>query len=118
MKQFKRELNSVLKTLKTLTQKVEKMQSQLEGAKPMKVSKVTSPKVTKKVKKAAPKKPAKVKTAYDTVMEIINRSKKGVTTAQLKAKTGFNDKKIANVIYKARKQGKVKSEQKGVYIKA
>ena len=105
MKQLKRELDSVLKTLNALTEKVKKVQSQLERSEPVKAS------------KASPKR-AKGKTAYDTVLEIINRSKKGVTTKQLKTKTGFNDKKIANIIFKARKEGKVKSEKKGLYIKA
>jgi hypothetical protein len=33
-------------------------------------------------------------------------------------KTGYNRKKVANLIFKARKQGKVKSEEKGIYVKA
>ena len=105
MKQLKRQLDSVLKTLNTLTEKVKNVQSQLKSAEPVKVSK-------------ASQKRAKGKTAYDTVLEVINRSKKGVSTDQLKSKTRFNDKKIANIIYKGRKQGKIKSVQKGVYIKA
>ena len=31
--------------------------------------------------------------------------KKGMGVEQLKKKTGFNDKKIANLVYKAKKQG-------------
>ncbi len=120
MKQLKRDLDAVLKSLNTLAEKVKKMQSTLAGAEPVKVPKAAAAKAAGKAKKTAPapKKTAKGKTAYETVLEIINRSKKGATTAQLKSKTGFNDKKIANLIYKARKQGKVKSEQKGVYVKA
>ena len=116
MRQLKRNLDSVLKTLNALAEKVKKMQSQLEGDEPKKVSKAA--KKPTAAKKAAAKKPYKGKTAYQTVLEIINRSKKGLTTKQLKTKTGFNDKKIANIIFKARKEGKVKSEKKGLYIKA
>jgi len=46
------------------------------------------------------------------------KSQKGVNTAALAKKTGFNEKKIHNIFYKLKKQGKFKSEGKGVYVKA
>jgi hypothetical protein len=60
-----------------------------------------------------------VKPATDTdkVLTIIGRSKKGVSTAAIMAKTGFNQKKIANIIYRLRKQKKIRSVDKGVYTK-
>ena len=69
-------------------------------------------------KKAAVKKPATEVTAYDTFLGIINKRNKGVSIKELKTRTGFDDKKIANLVYKAKKQGKIKSEQKGIYKKA
>ena len=79
--------------------------------------KVAAPK-----KKAAPKKATSKKvapaTAADTVLAIIKRSKKGVGTAVLMEKTGYNQKKISNLVYKLRKQGKIKSVGNGVYLKA
>jgi len=57
-------------------------------------------------------------TAADTVLGIIKRSKKGVDTAALMEKTGYNQKKIANIVFKLKKQGKIKSDSKGVYVKA
>ena len=69
------------------------------------------------VKKAAVKKAAPA-TAVDTVLAIIKRSKKGVGTAALMEKTGYNQKKIANLVFKLRKQGKIKSVGKGTYVKA
>ena len=48
----------------------------------------------------------------------INRSKKGVNSATLVKKTGFDNKKIANIVFKLRKQGRVKSVDRGVYTKA
>jgi len=69
------------------------------------------------VKKAAVKNAAPV-TAVDTVLAIIKRSKKGVGTAALMEKTGYNQKKISNLVYKLKKQGKIKSFRKGVYVKA
>ena len=65
-------------------------------------------------KRDAGKKPA---TAIDTVYTIIKKSKKGVNTATLMEKSGFDRKKISNVIYKLKKQGKIKSAGKGVYLK-
>ena len=77
------------------------------------------------VKAAAPKRrvvkkaPAKKRvTAVDTILTMISRSKKGISVATLKNKTDFNDKKIANIVYKLKKQGKIKSASKGLYVKA
>jgi len=36
----------------------------------------------------------------------------------LKKKTGFEGRKIRDIIFRLRKQGKIKSERKGVYAKA
>jgi DNA-binding IscR family transcriptional regulator len=51
------------------------------------------------------------------VLAIINRSKEGVDSATLAEKTGFDKKKIANIVFKLRKLGKVKSVGRGVYVK-
>ena len=56
-------------------------------------------------------------TATDQILRIIKRSKKGVNIAAIKKRTGFNDKKIHNIIYKLKKQGKIQSISKGVYLK-
>jgi len=79
--------------------------------------KATSAKATKTAKKASPQK-AKAPTATDTVYQIIGRYKNGVNSATIKKSTGFNDKKVQNIIYKLKKQGKVKSTSKGVYVKS
>jgi len=70
----------------------------------------------KTAQKAAPKK-GKTTTAADTVFRVVKRSRKGVDTATLMEKTGFNQKKIANLVYKLKQQGKIKSIRKGVYVK-
>ncbi len=137
MKKLKKELETILKALNGLAQKVQKLQEQIgEQAKPTKkpkakavkkapVKKVATTKAPiKKVaaKKAAPKKAASKKakpaTAADTVFNIIKRYKKGIGNAVLMEKTGYNQKKIANLVFKLRKQGKIKSVAKGVYVKA
>ena len=126
MKKLKKDLEAILKALNGLVQKVQKLQEQIgEETKPTKKPKA---KVAKKAparkvaaKKAVPKKavPEKAKpaTAVDTVLAIIRRSKKGVGMAALMEKTGYNQKKIANLVFKLRKQGKIKSVDKGVYVK-
>jgi hypothetical protein len=112
MKQLQRDLNFILKSLKALMQRVEKMQSKVKS-----FEKPQAPKIAKGTKTVA-NKPANEKTAYATVLGIINKRKKGITVEELMDKTGFNRKKIANLIFKARKQGKIKSEERGTYLKA
>ena len=70
----------------------------------------------KPAKKAPATKRATKVTATDKVLKIINRSKKGVDTATLKEKTGFDDRKVRNIIFKTLKEGKIKREGRGVYI--
>lgn len=60
----------------------------------------------------------KSKSHYDTVVGIIRRSRKGVNVARIREKTGLDDTKIRNLIYKAKRQGKVKNLRRGIYIKA
>jgi len=132
MTKLKKDLEAILKALNGLAQKVEKLQEQIgEETKPTKKSKAKAvkKKAVKKTpikkiaaKKAAPKKAVRKKakpvTAADTVLAIIKRYKKGVGNAALMEKTGYNQKKIANLVFKLRKQGKIKSVDKGVYVKA
>jgi len=45
------------------------------------------------------------------------RSRKGIDTAALKNKTGFKGREMENIVYMPRKQGKIKSGPKGIYVK-
>ena len=90
------------------------------------------PAVTKKVSGAGKKprkaakqskaKPAKrkIEKLTDTaqLLTVIKRSRKGVDVATLKQKTGFDEKKIRNVIYKAFREGIIKRAGRGVYLGA
>jgi len=58
----------------------------------------------------------KTKPPFDTVVGIVRRSKKGITVALIREKTGFDDKQIRNFIYKAKRQGRIKNLKRGVYI--
>ena len=114
MNQLEKDLKAVAKDLKRLTQKTEKMIKQLE--KPKKAQAAKKPKA-KAVKKAVTKKPAKL-SASDTVLAIIKRSRKAVDKAALTKKTGFKDSNIRTILYRLSKQGKIKTEGKGLYVKA
>ena len=70
-----------------------------------------------KSKPEAPKKPARVSAAA-TVLGIIKRSRKGIDFATLKKKTGFEGRKISGIIQRFKKEGKIKSSEKGIYVKA
>ena len=129
MKEVQSLLKIVSEGLKSLAQRVEAIAQKVdEGAgpkspaKPAGKKKSPAVKKTKSVKKAAPnagnKKAAQSPTAAETVLTIITGAKKGLDTAAIKEKTGYNQKKVANIIFKLKKQGKIKTPQKGVYTKA
>lgn len=102
MKKLKNDLQAVSKKIKALSKKLERLVKSAGSA----------------GKKASAKKTESKATAFDTVISLISRSKTGVNTSQLKAKTGFDDKKIANIIYKGKNRGLIKSIRKGIYKKS
>lgn len=112
MKQLKKEVKSLIKELKTLTRKAEKISARLGALEKVAASKAK----TKAVKaKAVPKRKG---TATEKVWALINRSRKGIGMAALKEKTGFGDVKIRNIVFRLKKQGKIKSVRPGTYTKA
>ncbi|MDP7355514.1 MAG: hypothetical protein QGE94_10645 [Desulfobacterales bacterium] len=124
MTQLKKDLQSMVKTLNALAAKIDAISKKMGGAKkaksaPKKVAKAVKKVVkAKPVKKSAPKKKAAPITAADTVLKIVSRYKRGIKTAGIKEKTGYNSKKVQNIVFKLRKQRKIKSAVKGVYVKA
>ena len=112
MKISKKDLQALKKDIKTLEKRMEKL---IAAA-----GKNEKAKATKKApaKKASLEKKTGQPTAADQVLKIINRSKKGVNAAKLMAKTGFNQKKISNIIQRIYKQGKITRVGKGIYVKA
>ncbi len=128
MKELQSVLNIVSDGLKTLAKGVEAIAEKVdEAAKsqstagPKRKKSSTAAKKVKVVKnpvqKATGKKGVKSATDTDKVLEIIGRPKKGASTAAIMQKTGYSPKKIANIIYRLRKQQKIKSVAKGVYMK-
>jgi len=112
MKNLKKDLQAVNKEIKTLTNKVKKM-----------IVAVEKSETGKPAKKVVVKKPAVVKratklSAIATVLGLIQRSRNGIDTATLIKRTGFTNAKIHTLVYNLKKQGKVKSEKRGIYVKA
>jgi putative endonuclease len=135
-KNLKKNLQAVNREIKALSKKVDKMivavgkleKSKAVKAKPVKktvakakpMKKVATKKAPVKkvaVKKPAAKKPVKL-TAADTVFGVIKRYRKGVDVSTLMEKTGFNKRKIYDNVKILKKQGKIKTAGKGVYVKA
>ena len=110
-----KDLQTVGKELTKLVNQIEKLAVALgKEEKPKAKSVKTKPKA-KAVSKKAPAKGGK-KTDTDKVLAIINRSKKGVDTATLMKKTGFNQKKVRNMLNRTYKQGKITRVAKGIYV--
>ncbi len=104
------------------TRKSAKKKSATKKASPKKASvKKSAAKKAPAKKAAAPKKAApkkKIRTALDTVLMFIGRTKKGLDTEALMKKTGFDRKKVSNAIYKLKKQGKIMAAERGKYVKS
>jgi predicted Rossmann fold nucleotide-binding protein DprA/Smf involved in DNA uptake len=111
MKDLKMSLKKVADDLMKAAKNVERIAGKLEAQ-----TKTTPVKKTV-AKKATAKKAAKQPTAADAVFGIIQRYKKGANMATINQKTGYDNKKIHNLVYKLKKQGKIRSETKGVYVR-
>ena len=56
--------------------------------------------------------------ASDAVLDVITDTKTGINFPEIRAKTGFNDKKLRNIIYRLGKLGKIKNKKRGIYTPA
>jgi len=132
MVKLKKDLQAVTRGLKALTKKTErlmkaadKLEKPLAAKKPRAKtkakakpeSKVVAKKKTTRTKAPAKKKAAKP-TATDQVLQIIKRSKKGVDVPALMKKTGFDEKKVRNIVARAFSQGKITRTGRGAYTGA
>ena len=109
------DLQAISKELTKLANQTEKLAAQLGKSEKPSAKSVQTKTKAKTVTKKAPAKVAK-KTDTDKVLEIINRSKKGVDTATLMKKTGFDQKKVRNMLNRTYKQGKITRVEKGIYV--
>ena len=117
MKQLKKDLQAVSKSLKQLTLRTEEIAKKLEKLEKPKPVKKSNAKVKAKIKPKIAKKPVKVSAAA-TVLAVIKRSRKGVDVATLRNKTGFESRKISGIVQRFKREGKIKNSGKGIYVKA
>lgn len=121
MKKIKAQLKTLSKSLATLSKQVEKITDQVDKLQAPQKAVPAKKTVAKKkvVKKAAPKKaaPAKQETMLDSVFDIIKRTKKGVTVAQLREKTKLDSRQLSNALYKLTKKGIIQTKSRGLYVK-
>jgi hypothetical protein len=118
---MKKELTAMKKDLTAISKKLENLLKAVEKSEKATVTKAPKAKAVKATPaKKAPKAPAKKKavkvTATDEILKIINRSKKGVNAATLMVKTGFDVKKVRNILQRTFKQGRIKRADKGIYV--
>jgi predicted Rossmann fold nucleotide-binding protein DprA/Smf involved in DNA uptake len=117
VKQMKKDVNALTKELRSLTQKVEKIVKALEKlvkpqAKPKPVKKPAAKKTAKKpTENKAPK-----GSVTDAIMGVIQSSSEGVNTDQIMKQTGLNKRQVWGTINRAKKEGKVKTVKRGIYV--
>jgi len=127
MKRVQKQLESIARSIQALAQKVENIRKQMGSGQASKTGSKTGAAKRRTVKKAVQAKPsgavegrseaADGGTAYALLLKTVEESENGISAADLKGKTGFNEKKIANLVYKAKKQGKIKTVGRGMYAK-
>ena len=117
MKNLQSQLKTVSKSLAALSKQVEKLSIQVEKPKAVKKAAAKKPAAAKKAVAKKGVAPAGGKTVLDTVFEVIKRSKKGVTVAQLKTKTELDARQLSNALYKLSKKGMVEAPSRGLYVK-
>lgn len=115
-----KEVQSLLKLisdgLKIFAQGVEAIAEIVDEV--LKTQDVGRPKAKKPVKRTPRKKEVKPMTAADTVLKVIRRSKKGVSTSTIMERTGFTRKQVYNIVFKLRQQRKIKNVGRGIYVKS
>jgi len=121
LQQIQNELKMVAKSVKHLSDSVGNIASAIE-----KLAQ-TDESMDSKVKRAPVRKKvlikhgvvAKIKRipATKIVYDIIQKSAQGIDTASLMKATGFNQRKIHNITFRLKNQGRIKSEERGVYKK-
>jgi seryl-tRNA synthetase len=112
MKKLKKDLQAINKELAALVKKTEALMTAVDKIGTQKTEKKSKEKKVPAAKKTA------TNSAFDTVLGIVGRYRKGVNVTRIQELTGYDAKKIANIVYKGKKRGQIKSIDKGVYLKA
>ncbi|MCP4693400.1 MAG: hypothetical protein GY859_35500 [Desulfobacterales bacterium] len=84
-----------------------------QTAKPAKAAPAAAP---KKVVKARKPRAKSKSAAMDSVIHAVSGAKNGMSVTDIQSVTGFDPKKIRNIIYRLNKLGKIKRARRGVYV--
>ena len=118
-------LKTLAEGIMVISKQVDQLADNSASARTKSIVKRTSKKIpaAKKIqsKKNVPKeikteKTEDNRTASDIVYELVKNSNNGANYAYIMEKTGFKRKKVANIFFNLKRQGKIKSVDKGVYI--
>jgi uncharacterized membrane protein len=114
----KKGLDVLTKGIKDLQKMLDSLEKSLGDEKSTKKTKAKE----KPAKRARGKKTAAGKrrpkaTATSEVLAVIKGNGRGVTAAQIREKTGFSDTKIRGIVFRLKKQNKIRSKGRGVYVK-
>ena len=118
MESLRKDLLAIVKELKALALTTEKLSGKLAKQEPagsLKAKREKPRGATKPERSPGSGRTQKV-TAVDEVFAIVKKSRKGADMTQIKAKTGFNDRKIWNAIYQLKKAGRIKNLERGIYM--
>jgi hypothetical protein len=103
---IQKELAKISKNLEKISRQIQKLTSSIPKGK-SRAPKTSMP------KPAVPNKGRK--SGIQTVLDMIQKSKTGIDAGTLIKKTGFDDKKIRNILFKALTTGKIERVRRGVY---
>jgi hypothetical protein len=103
---IQKELVKISKDLEKLSRLIQKLTASIPKTKG-RAQKASMP------KPVAPQKGKKSGT--QTVLDMIKKLKTGIAAGSLIKKTGFEDKQIRNILFKAWKDGKIERVGRGVY---
>jgi hypothetical protein len=111
LKALSKEINSIAIQVGKATKTQSKRTSKIKPVK--KAAKAKTP------RKSTPKKPAPspggTVSNVDTVFEAIKNADGGINNASIIEKTGLAKKQVANVVFKLKKQNKIKAVSRGVF---
>ena len=105
MGELGRELRKISKTLNDLARKVDQVATKAVG----------TTKVVARPTKKPPKKAQGRKSAPDVIMALIKARKRGVDTATLRAKTGFDSQKVRSIVWELFRKSKIERIDRGLY---
>lgn len=118
MKNMAKELKEITKQLEALSRRTNALTKAVgKGSSPaVKRGRKVAVKAKAKAKaKAASAKKSRTSLTTDNAIQIIKRYKKGIDVATLKKKTGYDDKKISNIVHRAFKKGIITRVGRGLY---